>query len=294
MHSNTSDTTPGRESSTVAASIQQNSGVTYQEPDNVLGEEEDGGLYYNDPDDYIDDEEEDDAGDDEAIDTDTESSSPESVPTPSAGPNQHVVQQGESLISIGRQYNLDPHKILDHQENQHLWDENRETSILNPGDIVNLPERITKTVSGDTEQRHRFVYHGRFTTLRMKFHDTEGPLADEPYLLDVDDQQYQGQLDGEGGLEERIPADAQSAVIRIGPGGDHVMNIGVGYLNPISEVTGIQMRLNNLGYACGNEDGKVGTVTQAAIRRFQADHDLEETDQIDDPTRDQLRQAFGS
>ena len=198
----TNDTSDIRSSNTPDPPIIA-SGGTDREPDDARDDEDeeyDGGLYYDDPDDY-EDEEEEDSGDDEAADTAAAPDAPSSPAlraTQAAGPGQHVVQQGESLISLGHRYKIDPQRILDHPENRHLRDQNRETSILNPGDIVTLPERSTKTVSGSTDQRHRFIYRGRFTTLRMKFHGMEGPLADEPYLLEVEDRQYQGQLDGEG------------------------------------------------------------------------------------------------
>lgn len=39
-------------------------------------------------------------------------------------------------------------------------------------------------------------------------------------------------------------------------------------------VIALQNNLNQLGYSCGEADGKFGTVTESAVRKFQADHHL--------------------
>lgn len=210
--------------------------------DDAWEEEEEGsngGLYFDDPDD--DEDEEEDVSEQEDSEDEESETTPSPAPRPSqtAGPGQHLVQPGESLISLGLQYKIDPQRFLDHPENQHLRDQDRETAILNPGDIIALPERSPQTVNVASEQRHRFVYRARFTTLCMKFQGPEGPLADEPYLLEVANQQYQGQLDSEGGIEQRVSADARAGLIRIGADGEHVVEIDVGFLNPIREISGI-------------------------------------------------------
>jgi hypothetical protein len=252
----------------------------------------DGGLYYDDPDPIEEEEEEEEPEEEPAAET-AAASSRAARPAPVAGPGQHVVQQGESLISLGYRYRVNPQSILNHPDNQHLVQQGREVAVLNPGDVVTLPGRSGRSVSCATEQRHRFVYHGAFTTLKMKFANMEGPLSGEPYRLQVEDRHYQGRLDNDGGMDERIPAHAQHATMYIGANGEQVVDIGVGHLNPISEISGVQMRLNNLGYPCGNEDGEAGPRTRAAILRFQADNDLDEGGEIDEQTRDRLQQAFG-
>jgi peptidoglycan hydrolase-like protein with peptidoglycan-binding domain len=59
------------------------------------------------------------------------------------------------------------------------------------------------------------------------------------------------------------------------------------------EVSGIQGRLCNLGFACGPVDGKLGPRTRGALRRFQSDRNLSVSGQADNATRDRLKQESG-
>jgi len=49
--------------------------------------------------------------------------------------------------------------------------------------------------------------------------------------------------------------------------------------------------LNNLGFKCGAVDGIAGPRTKAALQRFQAEHGLNATGDIDEATRSTLREA---
>ena len=51
-----------------------------------------------------------------------------------------------------------------------------------------------------------------------------------------------------------------ASVLKRGSKGDNVIDL--------------QNNLNQLGYSCGEADGKFGTMTESAVRSFQADHDL--------------------
>ena len=53
-------------------------------------------------------------------------------------------------------------------------------------------------------------------------------------------------------------------------------------------VTQVQTALNAAGYNCGKVDGKQGKNTNAAIVKYRSEHNLEETEQIDDELIDSL------
>ena len=52
-------------------------------------------------------------------------------------------------------------------------------------------------------------------------------------------------------------------------------------LTQLTTVEGLQDRLNNLGYYCGEEYGEIGEYTQEAIREFQNDYELLDTGEVD-------------
>jgi N-acetylmuramoyl-L-alanine amidase len=67
----------------------------------------------------------------------------------------------------------------------------------------------------------------------------------------------------------------------------------IGHLDPVEETTGIQGRLNNLGFDCGEVDGIIGPQTEAAVRAFQDEHSLE-ADGIPGPkTQAKLKEVHG-
>jgi peptidoglycan hydrolase-like protein with peptidoglycan-binding domain len=56
----------------------------------------------------------------------------------------------------------------------------------------------------------------------------------------------------------------------------------------------VQQRLKNLGFSCGDENNEVGPRTRAALRSFQEKHGLQMTGEIDEPTKNRLREIYGS
>ena len=67
----------------------------------------------------------------------------------------------------------------------------------------------------------------------------------------------------------------------------------LGGVDPIDQVSGVQGRLNNLGFDCGKIDGICGEHTRAAIREYQRSRKLAETGSPDEATRRQLQADYG-
>ncbi len=199
------------------------------------------------------------------------------------------------MISLSKRYGIPVQKIWDHPDNSPLRDRRRKTSILYPGDRVTIPEKEPREESCQTEQRHRFCCHGRTCRLNVQFLKEDAPRANEPYRLMVDGQQSEGTLDGEGWFRVTVPADAREAIIRVGeePRIDEY-RLRIGHLDPIEEIRGVQQRLNNLGFYCGQEEGNVGPKTRFAIAAFQRRYDLEVTEEVDEATRQRLQEVYGT
>jgi peptidoglycan hydrolase-like protein with peptidoglycan-binding domain len=120
------------------------------------------------------------------------------------------------------------------------------------------------------------------------------PFANFRYELKVDRQTFEGHTDQDGKLEQEIPAEAKDgAVILYKSGGDNdiaaIIPLNFGHLNPVEDITGLQSRLNNLGFECGKADGILGPKTKAALSEFQRKHELPETGEPDPSTREKLR-----
>jgi N-acetylmuramoyl-L-alanine amidase len=204
----------------------------------------------------------------------------------------HRVVQGQSLVNLAHRYGLPAERILNHPDNRDLFTGSRSQTTLYPGDRLTIPDRETGEIAAATEQRHRFRRQSS-TWLRLRLLDENEPRADVPYWLVIDEREYTGQLDGDGRLELQIPARAQRGLLYLGENRDEEMEILIHHLDPMDHDSGVQKRLNNLGYDCGLEDGDIGPRSRAALKQFQADCDLEPTGQLDDRTREQLEQAHG-
>ena len=67
----------------------------------------------------------------------------------------------------------------------------------------------------------------------------------------------------------------------------------LGEIDPIDSISGLQGRLNNLGFDCGEADGRWGPGTEEALRRYQKHRHLDVTGQPDDATRQTLQNDYG-
>ena len=72
----------------------------------------------------------------------------------------------------------------------------------------------------------------------------------------------------------QVDVNASRAHLKFGP---FTRDIDIGHLNPLKSapdhgISGIQARLDNLGFYPGPIDGILGTKTAAAIKRFQEKH----------------------
>jgi peptidoglycan hydrolase-like protein with peptidoglycan-binding domain len=64
-------------------------------------------------------------------------------------------------------------------------------------------------------------------------------------------------------------------------------------LDPVTEVSGVQARLRNLGYGEVPLDGEMGPATIAALCAFQRENGLKVTASADTATQDKLAEKHG-
>ena len=107
--------------------------------------------------------------------------------------------------------------------------------------------------------------------------------------MHIDGVSSEGTLDGDGGLEVPIPANATLARIWIADD-EESYDVHLGHLDPLNEGAGIRGRLENLGYYPGADDDD--DLFAQAVDEFQRDNDLERTGELDDATRDTLSRRY--
>jgi hypothetical protein len=208
---------------------------------------------------------------------------------------EYKVKQGDCVSSIAERYGLSWEKIWNHPNNAELNQKREDPNVLYSGDVVFIPEKEVKQESGATGQRHHFRRKGVPEKLIIVLKEEDEPRVNVPYILEIDGELLSGSTDSEGRLEHPISPDAKRGKLIIGEGEDREeQDLQLGHLDPITEISGIQARLDNLGFECGQINGKLGPETQEAIRLFQTKHGLNVTGEPYEAMRQKLKEEYGT
>ena len=199
------------------------------------------------------------------------------------------VGSGETTSSLAKKNGFFWRTIWDHPENAELKAKRKDPNVLFEDDDIFIPEKQIKEVSKGTEAEHTFKLKGEPAKLKLQLLKNGKPRANEEYVLDIDGTLTDGKTDGDGKVEHFIPPDAKSGRL-IMKNGKEAYDLQLGYLDPVDLITGVQQRLNNLGYDCGGEMGELGERTREALRKFQADNQLQETGEPDNATKAKLKE----
>lgn len=201
--------------------------------------------------------------------------------------NRVTVSPGDSVPSLSKDAGHFWKTVWDHPENADLKAKRKNPNVLNPGDEVFIPEIELKQVDKATDQKHKFKLKGEAVKFKLKLMMMGEPRKNEPYTLQVEDKIFTGTTDGDGNLEHVVPANAKQGLLKL-QGGKEVYPVRIGHLNPIDEISGVQQRLNNLGFNCGPEDGEMNDQLRAALSAFQGKYQLPQTGEPDAATKGKL------
>jgi hypothetical protein len=213
-------------------------------------------------------------------------------------PQNYKVKQGDCLSSIAKTYGFPDYKVIwDDGANAELKQKRKNPNILFPGDIVVIPDLDLKQVDKAVEQTHNFVLDLGTVKLQLIIKDDEDkPYANCKYDLKVGEKTFTGNTDGSGKIQQEIPADASSGEVAIYQKSGEtesvitVFALELGHLDPVTEASGVQARLNNLGFFCGKVDGIIGPMTEEALKAFQEKNGLTITGSADAATKNKLAQ----
>lgn len=220
-------------------------------------------------------------------------------------PKRYRVRPGDCISSLACKHGLLPETIWNHPENRSLKKDREDGHILLPGDILFIPDKQTTDRSCPTERKHRFRRKAVPEKLRIRFLDQDGkPRSGTPYVLKLDSQSgrsfvfKEGVTDSNGILEESISPDASRGTVILQDREEEEYEVMLGHMDPLDEISGVQARLNNLGYDCGEQDGVVGEKAREALQDFQREHELEVMDdssvEVNEETRAKLSEAHFS
>jgi len=209
----------------------------------------------------------------------------------------YTVKQGECISSIAQNRGFSWEKIWNHPNNAKLKEKRKDPNVLYPGDVVFVPGKEEKQVSGSTEQRHRFKAKSKTRYLRLVMQDSQGnPLSKRPYGLQVGGRLVAGaggsalKTDDKGVIECEVAPGTSEARVVID---NDIWVLRLAALDPIDTIEGLQGRLNNLNYPVGSVDGVMGPRTCEALRNFQRDNNLEVDGEYGPKTQEKMKQVHG-
>ncbi len=205
---------------------------------------------------------------------------------------EYIVKQGDCLSSISDKYGLSWKKIWDHPKNSQLKEQRKDPNVLFPGDKLFIPDKEEKAAAAATGQKHRFRRKGVPEKLELILYLEGEPRRDEDYELEINGKFVRGKTDGQGKVSISIPPRAQRGKLILIKTGEE-FNLELGHLDPITEITGVQARLANLGYDV-EVSGKWEERSKEALKLFQKQNELDPSGEIDEPTRSKLKEVHGS
>lgn len=211
-------------------------------------------------------------------------------------PTLYKVERGDCIGSIAAHYGFLPETIWNDPSNMGLRQMRGKQHILFEGDQVLIPDRRVGERQCPTNKCHRFVLRSAMHKLRIALLDESNqPRSGVVYVVQIDGKLNEGKTGADGVIELRIPANANKGILTLGedyPKEEYDLHLG--HLDPVTELCGVKMRLNNLGFYSGDPDQPHDDITRRAICSFQDVHKLPVTGEIDDVLRSQLVSEHGS
>jgi hypothetical protein len=201
---------------------------------------------------------------------------------------QYVVSQGDCILSIAKDFGFFWETVWNDPQNASLKQLRKDPNVLLTGDVVYIRDKEIKEESKPTDAKHSFVRKGTPAQLRLQLLDrNQKPRANLKYTLVIDGASQEGTSDSNGWINETMPPNAQKADLIVEDQGvQEKYAMGLGTVDPITETTGVEQRLKNLGHSSPLGLGE-------ALRSFQTKYGLPATGNPDDATRQKLKSIHG-
>ncbi|MFN0058634.1 MAG: peptidoglycan-binding protein [Planctomycetota bacterium] len=193
------------------------------------------------------------------------------------------VGSGDSVPSIAKTHGFFWQSLWDLPENAALKATRKDPNLLYEGDEVFVPKPREKLEVRPAGATHVFKRLGDPVKFKLRLTRAGKPRASEPYVLVLGDETIEGATDGDGKLETFVPGNVTEGKLLL-KNGKEEYPLRISRLDPIETTSGVQQRLNNLGFSCGPEDGKPNARTRQALSSFQAKHALAATGEADAAT----------
>lgn len=212
----------------------------------------------------------------------------------------YVIKQGDFLLTLAEGFDADV--VWNHPKNEPLRKAGRDPHTLAPGDVIYLPEVERKWHRLRIGEVNTFVANTLYAEVTLTFTDRDGKaLANAACKYEgLRGSDQPAQTDASGSVKlTRVPVRPRYELVVELPEHKARFRVLVGHMDPITEATGVQKRLQNLGYgrspllalACALRRDRAPA---AALLAFQLDRALAPTGTHDNATREALASAHRS
>jgi len=116
------------------------------------------------------------------------------------------------------------------------------------------------------------------------------PILNVACVLDVASSGDATTTDAQGIFSKKIKKSADAGKLVVG---EQILPICIGHLDPASEVSGAQARLNALGYDAGDTNDPTDPGFRSAIEEFQCDAGLDVIGELNSQTVAKLLELHG-
>jgi len=208
----------------------------------------------------------------------------------------HIVRQGEHLDRLAFLRGADPDEVWNDPSNADIKAKRASKDVLYPGDVVHLPEGEQEGLALEQGTTNRYTADVPKRTLRVTVNSQKGPYANEPYEVHGLPSRPgaappKGTTGANGEVELSVPILLREIGVFL-PNPNITYLFRIGDVDPMSEPTGAQKRLENLGYLEPGTPHDPEAV-EAALRAFQHKNGLPVTGQLDQATQNKLVEASG-
>ena len=210
----------------------------------------------------------------------------------------HTVVDSENILLIAKQAGFRSWQtVFNHPKNEDFRQNNPDPYVTRTGDQVWIPKKNPhKGFLCNVGTTNRFVVKTLKSLFHLVMEDEDGiPYVGKNFEILINGQVYgdkerRTSNDGLVSAEVLVSSEFELRIWFEGEANSPtIYTVKTGALDPIDTIEGVQDRLNNLGYDCIGEDGKIGLKTKAALKEFQTDFDLATTGEIDSATLEKLQ-----
>jgi N-acetylmuramoyl-L-alanine amidase len=185
----------------------------------------------------------------------------------------YVIRQGDFLLSLAHQFGFDADTVWNDPKNAQLRQLRPNPNTLYPTDVLYIPEPNAPVMQSlTTGTTNNFVSSPPTTTLSVTFVGNDPTAyASKAYTIQELDQLTGLVTDGNGVAKFDAPVTLETATLVFTETGESYA-LSIGGMDPINTLSGIFLRLQNLGYigAAVPFDASNVDLVRAALRALNA------------------------